>query len=100
MSLKANMLLLDSAPLERDIEGPAKRHAKKRGWMVVKLMRCDINAMPDSLFMRRGIVMFIEFKKLGEEPSPQQLKRHREIRAQGIAVHVCDTLEMAYELLR
>jgi hypothetical protein len=95
-----NILSLDAGPLEKDIEGPAKQYAKKRGWMVVKLMRCDINSMPDTMFIRRGVVMFIEFKKFGIEPNDQQLKRHRDIRAKGIAVHVCDTLEMAHELLR
>lgn len=100
MSSKLNTLSLDSGPLETDIEKPAKQFAKKRGWMAVKLMRCDINSMPDDLFMRRGIAMFIEFKKPGEKPNTQQLKRHRDIRSKGIAVHVCDNLEMAYELLR
>lgn len=86
--------------LERDIEGPAKAFAKRRGWFVAKLMKCDINGMPDDIFHRRGLTMYIEFKKPDETPSPQQLKRHRELRAHGIAVHVCDDLETAHVLLR
>lgn len=85
---------------ESAIESPAKEYAKKRGWMVVKLMRCDVNGWPDCLFIRRGVVMFIEFKATGESPEPHQAKRHREIRDQGIAVHVCDSLEEAHVLLR
>lgn len=100
MPSNLNISLLHDDTLESEIERPAKEYAKKRGWMVVKLMRCDINAMPDSLFMRRGIAMFIEFKKPGDDATVQQKKRHRAIRKQGIAVHVCDSLEMAHELLR
>lgn len=85
--------------LERDIEGPAKAYAKKRGWFVAKLMRCDINSMPDDIFHRRGFTLYIEFKKPGEEPTTQQKKRHREIRKQGIPVHVVDNLEDAYAIL-
>ncbi len=91
-----------SAPdeVESDIEREAKKRAKKRGWFVAKLMRCDVNSMPDCVFHRRGFTMYIEFKAPGKPADTQQLKRHREIRAHGIAVHVVDDLEHAYELLQ
>ncbi|EML1096328.1 TPA: VRR-NUC domain-containing protein [Pseudomonas aeruginosa] len=85
--------------LEADVERPAKEFAKKRGWFVVKLMRCDIDSMPDDLFHRRGVTMYIEFKRPGEQPSKKQRSRHRELRAHGIPVHVCDNLDTAYDLL-
>ena len=86
--------------LEKDIERPAKDYAKHRGWFVCKLMKCDINGMPDDLFIRNGQVMFIEFKSEIGQPTPQQLRRHREIRKHGIPVHVCNDLESAKALLR
>lgn len=85
--------------LESDIEGPAKAYARKRGWFVAKLMRCDINAMPDDIFHRRGFTMYIEFKRPGEPASTQQRKRHRELRKHGIPVHVVDNLEDAHAIL-
>lgn len=90
-----------SAPdeVESDIEREAKKYARKRGWFVAKLMRCDINAMPDNIFHRRGHTIYIEFKKSMEPPTRQQLKRHREIRAHGIPVFVLDNLEEAYVVL-
>lgn len=91
---------IDEVAGESTIEGKACEYAEKRGWFVVKLMRCNIDSMPDRLFHRRGYTMYIEFKKFGEGASPKQAKRHRELRAKGIPVHVVDTLEAAYDLLQ
>lgn len=98
-----NMRKLDRSchvPDESDIEGKGSEFAIRRGWMVIKLMQCSIDSMPDRLHHRRGITMYIEYKKPGESPSPKQLKRHKELRAQGIPVHVVDNLEDAYVILR
>lgn len=82
------------------IEKPSCEFAVRRGWMVVKLMLCNIDSMPDRLLMRKGRVIFIEFKAPGEDPTPKQAKRHREIRAQGIEVFVIDNLEDAQVVLQ
>lgn len=91
---------LTDDPLEREVEGPAKQFAEKRGWFVAKLMQCDINSMPDCIFHRRGFTLYIEFKKFGVPPNKQQLLRHKQLRKVGIPVHVVDTLEQAHEILR
>jgi hypothetical protein len=91
---------LDEVDGESTTESKASEFAEKRGWFVVKLMRCNIDSMPDRLFHRRGYTMYIEFKKFGEEPNPKQAKRHRELRAKGIPVHVVDNLEAAHDLLQ
>lgn len=85
---------------EIEIEQPACDFAKNRGWFEAKIASSNKNGMPDRIFIRRGQVMFIEFKRPGEDASPQQKRRHREIRKHGIPVHVCDNLEEARELLR
>lgn len=86
--------------LEKEIEGPAKEYAKKRGWWLMKIMMSDRNGVPDDLFIRKGRVIFIEFKAPGEEPTRQQRKRHKEIRDQDIPVFVVDDLEVAKTILR
>lgn len=85
---------------ERDVERPSKEYAKKRRWWVMKVLLSDRNGVPDGLFIRSGRVIFIEFKAPGELPSGQQLKRHKEIRDQGIAVFVVDDFEVAKTILR
>lgn len=84
---------------ESEVERPSKEYAKKRGWIAYKLMLCDVNGVPDGLFIRRGRVIFIEFKAPGEFPTPQQAKRHKEIRKQGIPVFVVDDFELAKTIL-
>lgn len=85
---------------ESVIEKEAVKYAKKRGWFVVKLMRCDINSMPDRLFHRKGFTMYIEFKAPGKPADSQQALRHQQIRGHGIPVHVIDDLGEARVLLR
>lgn len=85
---------------ESDIEKAVSAYAEKRGWMVVKLMICNVDSMPDRLLMRKGRVIFIEFKKPGETPTPKQAKRHREIRAQGIEVFAVDNEEEGNDIVR
>jgi hypothetical protein len=91
---------IDEVDSESTVERKACEFAEKRGWFVAKLMRCNIDSMPDRIFHRRGYTMYIEFKKFGEGANPKQEKRHRELRAKGIPVHVVDTLEEAHVLLQ
>lgn len=89
----------DDDRLEREIERPANDFARKRGWVHVKIMRASLRGWPDDYYVRAGVRFWIEFKAPGEEPSPQQAKRHRELREQGDTVHVIDSLEDAVVLL-
>lgn len=86
--------------LERDIERPAHEFAKSRGWMAEKIMRTGRRGFPDHLFIRDGVTIYIEFKRPGELPSPQQLRRHAEMRKHGASVFVVDSLDEAMRLLR
>lgn len=85
--------------LEIQIEVPACEFAEKRGWLQTKFVTTSGRAWPDRIFIRKGRVIFIEFKRPGEEPTPTQYKRHREIRAQGVEVFWTDNLEEAKRIL-
>lgn len=87
-------------PLEKDIEGDAVAFAEKHGWWVCKFVSPGKNGVPDRLFIRDGRHVFIEFKREGEKPRKQQLKRHREMREYGAEVYVVDNLADAYRILR
>lgn len=90
----------DFGERESSVEEKVWKRAKRRGWFCVKLMRCNINAMPDRLLHRRGVTIYMEIKAPGEEPTPQQKLRHAELRRHGIPVHVIDDAEVAYEILQ
>lgn len=80
---------------ESSLEADATAFAIKRGWFEAKLMRCNKDSMPDRIYHRRGVTIYVEFKKSGVPPNRKQLKRHQEIRDHGIPVHVIDDIETA-----
>lgn len=83
-----------------DIEEPAIEYAKKRGWWHTKVGSLSRNAQPDDLFVRRGVYLWIEFKRPGKEPTVQQYKRHAEMRAQGMDVRWTSDLTEAKRWLK
>lgn len=84
---------------EIEIERPACDFAETRGWWESKFVSTNKRGVPDRIFIRRGRVVFIEFKRPGEDATPQQQKRHREMRAHGAEVHVVDSLSEAKLIL-
>lgn len=86
--------------LESKIERDACTYAELRGWFQAKFVSPGKRGVPDRIFIRRGRVIFIEFKKAGETLRPQQVKRVREMREHGAEVFVCDNLEEAKGVLR
>lgn len=84
----------DCRPLESSVESSCAKYAKTRGWFEVKIERASIRGFPDRIFVRRGEVIFVEFKRdEKEEPRPQQLKRHRDLIEHGATVLVVKNLE-------
>lgn len=56
------------------IERPASAYAESRGWFEVKIMLTSKNGFPDRLYARNGVIVFVEYKAPGEEPTAQQKK--------------------------
>lgn len=85
---------------ERQIEMPVVKRAEAAGYFCRKLAWLGRRSAPDRLFSRedRGVV-FIEFKKPGEDATLAQSIEHRRMRAAGMEVHVCDSIEAAMRIL-
>lgn len=49
--------------------------------------------VPDRLFLHKGKVIFVEFKRLGEKPRVIQEHVHRVLRDEGFTVYVVDNFE-------
>lgn len=94
----------DNLELERDlessIEGAAVAFAEAHGWWAAKFVSPGLRAVQDHIFIRDGRVLFVEFKRPGEKPRKQQLKRRDDMIAHGAEVHSVDNLKSAYDLLR
>ena len=84
----------------KDVEQPAIEYAHRRGWWHMKVTSPTRRAMPDDLFVRNGEYLWIEFKAEGEVPTAQQLKRHRDMRKEGMDVRWTDDPHTAMDWLR
>lgn len=87
-------------PLEKTVEGEGSDYAIARGWYEVKIMKTSKRGFPDRYYVRAGRTILVEWKRPGEGPNPQQVKRHRELRAHGAEVFVIDNMETARAVFR
>lgn len=68
---------------------------KARGWLIVKVVSESVNGWPDLYCLKNGRTILLEAKRPdGQgELSPNQIKRHKEIRAHGGEVYVVEDLQ-------
>lgn len=69
--------------LEIGVEVPSTEWAESDGWRAYKLKFLDKRGAPDRMFCKRPRKVLVEFKRPGEEPTGQQVKRARELREDG-----------------
>lgn len=83
---------------EAEIQAEAFRRLRALGWTADKYENKSRVGGPDSLFSRLGkdgkvCAIWIEFKRLGKQPTTMQFKRHEDMRAEGWVVGWCDSVE-------
>ncbi len=86
--------------LESDVQSDIIDFARVRGWFCEKIESRSGRGIMDLVCIRHGRHVWIEVKRLGEEPRPQQEKRAREMRAHGAEVYAVDSLEQARAILK
>lgn len=78
------------------LESELKRRGSKRledwGWLVVHNIQTSKNGWPDTLILRTGRALFIEWKQPGEKPRELQQYRIRKLREQGFETLVITDL--------
>lgn len=82
--------------LESSIERAVVEYAKKLGVLVHKTGQ---DGWPDRLFLFKGRVAWIEFKREGEEPRPLQKYVHKEMAQRGHTVYVVDDVTYGKALI-
>jgi hypothetical protein len=92
---------------EGALEEACRNAAKKRGWDSRKMNGLGYRSWPDRQFIppevrsgekvgvkrRAQRSWWVEFKQPGEEPTPSQAQKIKELRARGEDVSVIDTRE-------
>lgn len=87
-------LIKRRGPLEiPDVEQPAKKYAERNGWLFEKVKSLSRRGWPDRLLVRRGLHVWVEFKRPGQKPTAQQAEVHEDMRKRGMIVKWFNTLE-------
>lgn len=95
-------------PLESSIENDSRIHAATYGWVSRKMNGLGFNAWPDRLFIPpvkkkkndKRSAFWVEFKRLGEEPTEAQSKMINDLRMRGQRVYVCHSVNEFELVLR
>ena len=85
--------------LEKVIEAKVCEYARSKGMMALKFNSMNRAAVPDRIFLYRGKVFFVEFKREGCLPTPAQSREHARIEEQGIDVYVVDNVEQGKRVI-
>jgi hypothetical protein len=84
---------------ESVIEKKVGDYATSKGWLVYKFSSPNTRAVPDKIFMRDGVVFFIEFKAPNKLPTKLQYANHKRITEHGVSVFVIDNIEKGIALV-
>jgi len=91
---------MNKNPLERDIEKKVVAYAKSLKMLVYKFTSPACRSVPDRIFFTpSGIVFLVEFKRMGEKPTPAQTAEILKIRAKKVPVFVVDNVAYGKKVL-
>jgi Holliday junction resolvase-like predicted endonuclease len=69
--------------LESKVQSKIINQLKKNGWLVLKIIKCNINGMSDLIVFKNGKTVFIEVKNESGKQSEIQKYVQKQIELQG-----------------
>lgn len=74
--------------LESNVKSTARKKLLKSGWFVTNLIQTSTNGIPDTLALKKGRIVFIEWKREGKTIEDEGLQEYRinQLRKQGFEV--------------
>lgn len=84
---------------ESKVEKDIREYAEATGWWQAKFVSPSKDGVPDRVLIRGGLVLWMEVKRPGEEPSAKQYLRMSEMKKHGANVCWVDNFESAKEWL-
>lgn len=82
------------------VEGKVVTWSKANGWLAFKFSSPSLRGVPDRLFIKDGLVVFIEFKAPGKKPTPLQAATLAKLTKFGARVAVFDNPDAAIAWLQ
>lgn len=79
--------------LESELKRRGTKLLESWGWMVIHLIQTNCNGIADTLCLRTGRAVFIEWKRPGQEPRELQLYRIRKLKEKGFQTLVITDLK-------
>jgi hypothetical protein len=79
--------------LESEIKKRGTKLLESWGWEVVHIIQCNKNGYPDTLCLRAGYAVFIEWKQPGKQPRELQAFRIRKLQEKGFKTFVVTSLK-------
>ena len=87
--------------LEKDVEKAVCDYAVKLGWWHRKFSSPSHRSVPDQIMITPfHMVLFVEFKRPKEKPTPAQIREATRLQEVGQRVYCCDDIEKGKELVR
>jgi len=86
--------------LEKLIQRDVIAYARSKRMLCYKMDATNSIGVPDFLLLTAsGDVFFIEFKQLGKQPTPMQLREHVRLRLNNIKVYIVDNVEYGKKII-
>lgn len=76
---------------ESSLEAKAIKLSKEHGWLTYKFTSSE-RGVPDRIFIKNGLTVFVEFKKKGEKLRELQKHQQKRIRDQGVPALYFDSI--------
>jgi Holliday junction resolvase len=84
--------------LEQARQKKITNRLQKEGWLVVKLIKTNMNGIPDLVAFKEGKTMFIEVKQPTGVLSEIQKIRIKQLKQQGFEVNVWTDYQVAFDI--
>jgi hypothetical protein len=85
--------------LESKLQASCIKHAKLKGWYVLKVIKCNISGFPDSALFKDGITIFVEFKSDKGPQSELQKYQQKLLENQGFKYYLVNNLNYFKEIV-
>lgn len=83
---------ISNQKLEKNIEKKVCDYAKSKNWLVYKFVSPGHNGVPDRIFIKKGKVFFIEFKRKNKKTTKLQQLTINDLKNNNIDVFVVDSV--------
>lgn len=84
--------------LESELKRRGTALLESWNWEVVHIIQCNKNGYPDTICLKDGRTVFIEWKRPGQAPRDLQAYRHKKLKEQGFTTLVVTDLKQLEHL--